>query len=391
MYCIGVNYKKVPVEIRERYAFSKEEQAEFYKKLRRDCGCIGAVILSTCNRSEIYFCGELQEEQIHAVEDGLAVYKGIAKEELLGHIYRYGAEDALRHLFRVASGLDSMILGEDEILRQVKDAYQFAVECEMCCNEIHVSFQGAMSSAKSIKTNTLLSKTPVSAGTLAANRIEEFLQMAEGKRVLMVGITGKIGGILAKNLRDKGITDIIGVSRGHGRAEGEAVADIPCAAQFACGANMVDFSERYCYVDEADVIVSATSSPHYTFLAREIANTIVHAKRRLFVDLAVPRDIDRDIKKLPLCEVVDIDDFKKSADSNNLLKLREMDKAELILTEKLEETKKSIYMSTFMDRNGTHFAELRERSFGNVFFQLKEQLDAEQLRGLLAAMERLQF
>lgn len=389
MYCIGVNYKKVPVEIREQYAFLKEEQAEFYEKLRKDCGCIGAVILSTCNRSEIYFCGALQEEQIHTVEDGIAAYKGIAKEELLGHIYRYGAEDALSHLFRVASGLDSMILGEDEILRQVKDAYQFAVECGMSCNEIHISFQGAMSSAKSIKTNTLLSKAPVSAGTLAANRIEEFLQKTEGSRVLMVGITGKIGGILAKNLRDKGITNLIGVSRGHGRTEEEPWKDGSCAAQLSCGGNMVDFSERYRYVDEADVIVSATSSPHYTFLARETWDAICHAKRRLFVDLAVPRDIDRDIRKLPWCEVVDIDDFKKSADRNNMLKLRETDKAEFILAEKLEETKKSIYMSSFMDRDGTHFAELRERSFGNVFFQLKEQLDAEQLRGLLEAMERL--
>lgn len=369
MYCIGVNYKKLPIEIRERYAFSKEEQVEFYKKLRKDCGCIGAVILSTCNRSEIYFCGDMSEEQVHEVEEALAVFKDIAREDLLGQIYRYGAEDALGHLFQVTSGLDSMILGEDEILRQVKDAYQVAVECEMACNEIHISFQGAMSSAKSIKTNTLLSKTPVSAGTLAANRIEEFLQKTAGSKVLMVGITGKIGGILAKNLRDKGITDIVGVGRTKG---------------------MVDFSERYCYVDEADVIVSATSSPHYIFLARETTDAIRHSKHRLFVDLAVPRDIDRDIRKLPLCEVVDIDDFKNSAERNNMLKLRETDKAEMILEEKLEETKKSIYMSTFMEQNGTHFTDLRERSFGSVFFQLKEQLDAKQLKVMLEAIERLQ-
>lgn len=392
MNCIGVNYKKVPLEVRERYAFSKEEQREFHKILREEAGCIGSVIVSTCNRSEIYFCGEIpgvgagdasnfttetEDALIAGVEHVLASYKGIRQQEMLGQIYVYSGDTALQHLFHVACGLDSMVLGEDEILRQVKDGYLLAQKENAVCNEINIAFQGAMSSAKSIKTNTLLSKTPVSMGTLAANRIESFLQEMGGEKVLLVGITGQIGSILAKNLYSKGITDITGTSRHHSGFAGRFL-DMEI--------RMVDFADRYDYVEDADVIVSATTGPHYTFLAQQVEAAVKTAKRRLFVDMAVPRDIDRAIVSVPGCELVDIDDFKRAAVCNNEIKLRETDKAKLILAEKLEETKKSIYMSVFMDRDASVFAKWKDKSFGSVFYRLKDQISAEQLKALMEAL-----
>lgn len=400
MNCIGVNYKKVPLEVREHYAFSAEEQREFHKKLREEAGCIGSVIVSTCNRSEIYFCGresvaegtlicpegvtddpnctaETEDDLIAGVEHVLASYKGIREQEMLGQIYVYSGDTALQHLFHVACGLDSMVLGEDEILRQVKEGYLLAQKENAVCNEINIAFQGAMSSAKSIKTNTLLSKTPVSMGTLAANRIESFLQEMGGKKVLLVGITGQIGSILAKNLYSKGITDITGTSRHHSGFAGRFL-DMEI--------RMVDFADRYDYVEEADVIVSATTGPHYTFLAQQVEAAAKTAKRRLFVDMAVPRDIDRAVMGISNCELVDIDDFKRAAACNNEIKLRETDKAKLILAEKLEETKKSIYMSVFMDRDAAVFAKWKDKSFGSVFYRLKDQISAEQLKALMEAL-----
>lgn len=406
MNCIGVNYKKVPLEIRERYAFSEEEQKEFHRRLREQYSCTGSVIVSTCNRSELYFCGEEDDVLISQVETALAEYKGLAKQEMLGQIYVYSGENALKHLFHVASGLDSMVLGEDEILRQVKDGYQLAQGEGAVCNEINIAFQGAMGSAKSIKTETLLSKTPVSMGTLAANRIEAFLKETGGSRILIVGITGKIGSILTKNLYSKGITDIIGTSRKHFGTAGDwqsVLADGKRTEENA-GAwtpkeyfreifpgmeiGMVNFTQRYQYVDEADVIVSATSGPHYTFLAQKAAGAMTQQKRRLFIDLAVPRDIDRGIAELPECTLLDIDDFKRAAACNNEIKLRETDKAKMILAEKLEETVKSIYMSGFMEKDRAIFTELKDKTFGSVFYQLKEHLSAEQLKALLEAMEQ---
>lgn len=402
MNCIGVNYKKVPLEIRQRYAFSEEEQREFHKRLRENCGCAGSVIVSTCNRSELYFCGEESDALIARAETELAAFKGMEKQEMLGQIYVYSGENALRHLFHVASGLDSMVLGEDEILRQVKDGYQLAQKEGTVCNEINIAFQGAMGSAKSIKTETLLSKTPVSVGTLAANRIETFLRERGGGRVLLVGITGKIGSILAKNLYSKGITDIIGTSRKHFGVSGElqnTSAKSPGEQEpsgmsaerehfLGMEIGMVNFAQRYQYVDWADVVVSATSGPHYTFLAKEVSEAFRQEKERLFLDLAVPRDMDRGIAELPRCSLFDIDDFKRAAAHNNEMKLKETDKAELILAEKLEETVKSIYMSEFMDKDRAVFEKLKGKAFGAVFYQIKEQLTGEQLKMLMEAMKQ---
>ena len=164
--------------------------------------------------------------------------------------------------------------------------------------------------------------------------------------MLLIGITGQIGGILAKNLYDKGITEITGTSRRHGMiSEG-------IGGNYGGSDRIVSFADRYAYVDEADVIVSATTGPHYTFVAQKLAVHIKTAKPRLFVDLAVPRDIDRAVAELAQCELVDVDDFTRAAAHNNEIKLHEKDKAELILTEKLEETKKSIYMSDPREMEG---------------------------------------
>lgn len=375
MNCIGVNYKKVPLSIREHYAFSEEEQRQFHQMLKEKYHCAGSVIVSTCNRSEIYFCGESED-----IVRALAEYKGLQKGDILEHIYVYTGERALHHLFHVASGLDSMVLGEDEILRQVKDGYQLALEQGSTCNEINIAFQGAFGSAKDIKTNTLLSKTPVSMGTLAANEIESFLREYGGSSILLVGITGKIGSILAKNLCSKGITNIVGTTRKH----------TGVLSTFSdTGIRMVDFAERYSYVDEADVVISATTGPHYTFLAKRVAEVAVNDKPRLFIDMAVPRDMDEEIAGLSGVTFLDIDDFERMAAHNNEVKLRETDKAELILEEKIEETTKSIYMSAFMEQDRSVFEALKGRSFGSVFYQLKEELTGEQLKILMEAMERL--
>ncbi len=412
MNCIGVNYKKLPLNVRERYAFLKEEQKEFHKKLHGKAGCTGSVLLSTCNRSELYFCGEDDDAALIArVEAELSEFKGVGKAELLRQIYVYSGENALRHLFHVACGLDSMVLGEDEILRQVKDGYELAVEEGAVCNEIHIAFQGAFHSAKSIKTQTLLSRTPVSTGTLAANRIEDFLGENRGGTVLIAGITGKIGRILAKNLIDKKITNIIGLSRRHFASGqtmpapeesaaappvpdlfGDAVAAMPSVPDPSGNVGivrMIPYADRYRCVDAADVIVSATSGPHYTFLAEETASAIRQEKKRLFLDMAVPRDIDQDIASLPGCQLFNIDDFKRAAAQNNERKRQESEKAERILEEKLEETVKSIRMSEFMEKNRQDFQNLAKQPFGKVFYRLRDELSGEELSALLLAVERV--
>lgn len=379
IYCIGINYKKVPLAVRGMAAVTEPERHSLWRRLSEERAVEGMVALSTCNRTELYFCGG--KESVLKTERVLAQLKRITKETLLGHIYVYAGEQALRHLFVVCCGLDSMILGEDEILRQVRESYGAALREKTDCRMINIAFQGALHCAKCIKTDTLLSKTSVSYGTLAANQIEAFLGGKEGG-VLIVGITGRMGQILAKNLYSKGIRRITGTSRSHKAADLEAFlpGDIP----------IVDYLNRYDYLEDADVVVSATASPHYTFTSEKVRASFRTQKQRLFLDLAVPRDLDTEIAGLSGCRLFDIDDFQKMAEANNVAKLKEADKAEQILSEKLDETKKNICISEFAASGSKRFLCLKEQKFGSVFYLLKERLSGSQFQALVEAMETIE-
>ncbi len=378
MDCISINYKKVPLDIREKYAFSAKEQTAFAGFLKGKYGIDCVVIVSTCNRSELYFCSD--GDTSGRMEHALAEYKNIPREDILNHIYSYQGDRALRHLFFVASGLDSMVLGEDEILHQVKESYGQALREGRSCNEMNIAFQGALCCAKSIKTETLLSKTPVSTGTLAANTIEEFLHKDRDKKVLIVGITGKIGGILAKNLYGKNIKNITGTSRKH----------VSVTESVVCpGIVMTDFAKRYEILDEMDVIVSASTSPHYTFTAEKVREYLKTEKPRMFLDMAVPRDMDRAIAGLSDCRLVDMDDFGRMQTSNHGIKQKEVVKAQALLEEKLDETIKDMAMSSFMEQKRELFEQMKKREFGSVFYQMKEHLSSENFRALVEAVEQL--
>lgn len=330
MKCIGINYKKVEIDKREKYSFSGNEPADISQYLKNE-GFKGAVVLSTCNRTELYFTYEGDGDDVAMVIDAISHIKKLPVDEIMENVYVYNEKKAINHLYYVAAGLDSMILGEDEILRQVKESYLFALENGYSENQINMTFQGAFNCAKTIKTETLLSKTPVSYGTLAANDIEEFLKKEGGSVVLIVGITGKMGNILAKNLRSKGIQRIIGTRRSR-----MSLLQQDCDNNERGAVEMIDFEDRYKYMGQADVIVSVTSSPHFTIVADKVERAICgEKKRRLFIDMAVPHDIDSRVAHIEGCLYMDIDDFKSAADKNSELKALEADKAAAMVDEKV--------------------------------------------------------
>lgn len=381
MKCIGINYKKVDIDVREKYSFTKSQQEEMYAYLMRQ-GIRGIVILSTCNRSEIYFTYDGEDNDVEMVINAISQVKNIPTDKIMESVYVYSDKNAVRHLFTVTAGLDSMILGEDEILRQVKESYQYSFENGYVENEINMTFQGAFNCAKTIKTDTMLSKTPVSYGTLAANYIEDFFSETGGGTVLIIGITGKIGSILAKNLYSKGITDIIGSRRSRSGVCQEVVLD-------GRAVKNIDFDSRYQYLDEADVIVSATSSPHFTLVSDKVKNALTCRKKRLFIDMAVPHDIDKRVKKLEDCIYMDIDDFKTMAEKNSEIKIKEADKAAAIVDEKADETAKAVSMSKFMVSHGGLVDRLKQENFMKIFLQLKERMSSEQFEDILKILVEL--
>lgn len=381
MNCISISYRNTPLKIRECCAFSMEEKECFEKKALL-LGITGCVLVSTCNRVEIYFTGE--NRMIPKVEELFIKEKQIEEALFKKSICIYSGEGALRHLMKVSCGMDSMVLGEDEILRQVKEAYQASMEGECCDYECNLAFQEAFHVAKAIKTDTRLSKTPISIGTLAAHAVIAFLEGAEGRlegNVLLVGATGKIGGIVARNLLEKEGIHLLLTSRSHnqeqelfGRAE---------------NADVVPYEKRYEYLNQADVIISATKSPHYTFTKKEVEQALEEAKSRLFLDLAVPCDIDGDIGKLAGIKIRNIDDFQKMAEENNAVKLKEMEKAQIYMEEGLEEIKKAISYHD-LQKNVEALQELADKKgISHVLYQLRDRLTGDEIQALVKGLNEI--
>lgn len=307
--CISISHQSAPVQIRSAFALGEEQQRVLFSRLR-EIGAQQCVVLSTCNRLEVYFDGP--ESLVQEVEERLCGLCGISRRESLPYFSVYAGEGAIRHLVRVACGIDSMVLGEDEILRQLREAFAFAQESGSTGTSFNVIFKMAVTAAKAIKTDTGLSQTPVSIGTLTSNAAVEFVRAHGGKgTVLIIGITGKIGTITAKNLTAKGgeQVHIIGTTRRH-NAEG-LFATYPQI-------EMTDYAQRYALMRRADVVISATKSPHYTVTAAELEKNLSEGGReRLFLDLAVPRDIDPAVGELLGCQVRDIDFFRELSAQNN--------------------------------------------------------------------------
>lgn len=380
MHCISISHKTAPTNIRQLFAFTTEEKIEFEKHMTKQKEILGCVVVSTCNRSEIYISGD--KSLISYVEHEVAKWKSIDLKVLKKYFHIYSNEGAMKHLFQVASGLDSMVLGEDEILRQVKASYQLSLENKCTSNELNIAFQGAMKNAKLIKTDTKLSSTPISIGTLTVNKILEFIKNKEETTVLIVGITGKIGSIIAKNLFDKDCYHLIGTSRSHN-----------CDYENLNNKNkiqMVEYKNRYHYIKKADVIVSATTSPHYTFTYHEVRKELEPENyHKLWVDLAVPYDIDKDIQTIEGMELIDIDYFHNASKENNQKKQYELGKAQEIMEQCTEEIMKNIYFQDFNKNMERVVNKVEEKGFRNILYQLKDTLTKEQLKALLDSLQNI--
>lgn len=373
MFCISVSFKKTPLEIRQQFAFSEEEQIAFLSYLIKEEMITGGVIVSTCNRSEIYFTQNTSScTKLGLIEETLSRQKQISKEHIRKYCLYYQGAKAVRHLYKVTCGLDSMVLGEDEVLRQVKEAYLFADAGGFTNSELNIIFQGAFNCAKLSKSETRLSNTPVSIGTLTANTVQEYLKQnnMEHASVLVIGATGKIGSIVAKDLIAKGIP-VIGTRR---KRDSEALF-----LQGHVHMEWLDFDRRYEAVPQVAAIVSATASPHYTLTKEEFLKQMGN-RRYLLVDLAVPYDLDKELSAIKDVSLLDIDYFKTMSKENSNIKLGEMEKAKQILEECVEEVLKKLYIRRFQKKMA---AKSEELWFQKMIFYLRDALDSEQLLEVL--------
>ncbi len=329
---ISISHKTAPLQVRELFAFTKEKQAELGRILIEEGGAAESVIIATCNRTELYtYFDKAKDKKNNAftkLQELILRESGAValKEDVSDYLRFYQDRKAVEHLFSVTAGLDSMVVGEDQILGQVKHALELSQEAGNSGKYLNTLFRYAVTCSKKIKTDTDLSKTSVSTATLAVKAAEEaFGGSLEGKHVMVIGGTGQIGSIVLKNLYSlKGLkiySTIRNVTMTHD-------AHIKSESN-----TLIDYKERYDYVDQMDVIISATASPHYTLTGTKMKEHMKTEKPRVFVDLAVPADIEESISEFSNTFFYNMDDFEELAEANNRAKKEAVCQAGEILTE----------------------------------------------------------
>jgi len=324
---LSISSKTAPVKIRELFVFDKDTQEKILKKLVSYTDIDEAVFLSTCNRVELYCSGKndnhnLKIMQRILLEEAKLNTDDTDHKDIKEYILRFYGRNAVHHLFLVTAGLDSVVIGEDQILGQVKQAYSFARELGTCHSGFNSLFRIAVTAAKRVKTDTLISKTPVSTASLALKKAIECHGSLQGKNVCIIGATGKIGRIILKDAMD--IEDI----RLFVTVRGELPHELRCKQHRF---TTIEYEKRYQYIDDMDVVISATASPHYTITKKHFLNHIKTHKKRVFFDLAIPFDIENDIGTLEHTLYFSMEDMEDLARHNNEQKLHYANEARDII------------------------------------------------------------
>ena len=287
----GLDHSLASVALREKFSFTKAAVADAVAAFARKPGVLGAVLLSTCNRTELY----LSLEQPWCVSpDKLLCAAAGHPYDGFAFVTREG-EEAVQHLMEVASGLRSRILGEDQILSQVKAAAEISHQAGACDNVLATLFRTAVTCGKQVKTNAHLTGVATSAAHMAVKAAQSRLGDLTGKRALVIG-NGEMGRLSAGLLRDAGCTVSVTLRSYH---HGETVVPPGCS--------VTPYDNRYQAMEGTDLVVSATTSPHHT-IYREDFLTISHPPR-LLIDLAIPRDIEPATGSLPGVTVLNVDDL----------------------------------------------------------------------------------
>lgn len=326
---LGLNHKSADVKIREKFYFDIYELPNAYKALIDNKTIKGSTILSTCNRVEIYASVENIEKGFAELIDFICRFHKIKSEDLMPVVYKKDNQFAVSHLFKVTSGLDSMVVGEYQIQGQVRDAYFNAVENKATNNMINKLFQTAIRIGKKVRTETQIGKGSVSVATLATELIKHLLINRHVFNVLIIG-AGKISTLTAQNLMDFKTCKISVANRSLDKAQ-------ELAEKF--NGNLVDFNQRYEAIAGNDIIIVSTSSKDFIIKKDELLKTQNKTlnKVKIFIDLSIPRNIDPDINILENVNLYSIDDINNLINSNITRRSQEVKKAEKIIDDLTEE------------------------------------------------------
>lgn len=325
---VGLSHKTAPVEIREKLTFPANRQEEALTRLTYGDSVGEAVIVSTCNRTEIYAVTAADADGPGAIIDFIADYHDLDRHELVRYLYIIEGEAVVRHLFRVVASLDSMVLGEAQILGQVKEAYDHAITNSATGRIFNKLFRQSFEVGKRVRTETEIGENAVSISYAAIELAKKVFESLEGRTVLIVG-AGKMSELTAKHLVCNGVRKVLVANRTYERA-------LELAQKF--DGEAIPYDQLFVRMREADIVVSSTAATEYVITRDAIAPAAQKRRDPLFlIDIAVPRDID------PACSTVDdvflydIDDLNGVVSANLEERMVEARRAEVIIEEEILE------------------------------------------------------
>jgi len=326
---LGLNHTTAPVQLRERLAFSEDQVRASLARL--SCGKVTSplaemVILSTCNRIEIYSASN--ELSFDTLEVFLSETRDVSVEKIRPYLYRFQDMDAVQHVFEVAAGLDSLVVGEPQILGQVTKALELARGQSAAGPILNRLFQSAIHTGKRARTETAISRNPASVSSLAASIAERVVKPISDAQVVILG-AGEMAELAVEAMRKRGTNRILVVNRTLQRAR--LIAD-------RWGADVTTFEYLESALASADILISSTGAPHIILTADMVKNVMTSRTRPLFlIDIAVPRDIDPDIADIPHVRLYDIDSLNAQLEHSLSERMAEVPQVKNILEDELAE------------------------------------------------------
>jgi len=320
---IGLNHKTAPIEIRERIAFQEGRVGEALCQTKTLPSLKEGMILSTCNRVEIYAAARMTEKAILDLKDFLSRFHGLPLKEFEKNLYFFTGEEAVRHIFRVASSLDSMVVGEPQILGQIKEAYNIAAESKASGLIFHRLLHRAFHVAKRVRTETKIGNSAVSVSFVAVELAKKIFETLAKKTVLLIG-AGEMCELAARHLVSAGVEKVLVTNRTYERA-------VALAQEFK--GEPIPFQEMLQELKKTDIVISATDSSEYLIRHEQIAKVMKDRKQKpiFFIDIADPRDIEPEVGDIENVYLYNIDDLQHVANENVKDREKEATKAEVIV------------------------------------------------------------
>ena len=326
LFLLGVSHRTAPVDLREKLDFSSRDVGAAVEALAARSSAAESVVLSTCNRSEIYVASDALDAAREEIIRFLSDYHQLPAESFTPHLFSFSEADVAQHLFRVAAGLDSLVVGEPQILGQVKDAFQAAAERHCTGPVLRKLFDWSFNVGKRVRSETALGEGAVSISYAAVQLAKKIFGRLGGRRVLVVG-AGEISTLTAQHLRAQGVAEVAITSRTAAHAQALAT-DV--------GGHWVPWEGLLNALASADIIVTATGSQRPIISKADIESAIERRRDPLFIiDVAVPRDVEASVSEIEQVFLYNVDDLQSIVHENISKRTSEIERAEAIVREEL--------------------------------------------------------